>query len=309
MTEKRSILVTGATGMQGGATVEALLQEGFAVRALVRDPESAAAKALAAHGVALAKGNFDDTTSLEQAMVGAYGVFSMQNVSPPHDPGAEIRHGGHLAAAAEKAGVQVFVHTSVARAGRQTEFVGWAEGRWPVAYWNGKSGVNDLVRASSLPHWTILKPAYMLENFLPPKAAWMYPGLTGRVIETAMGPEARLDVLAASDVGRLAAAAFADPARFSGQEIDLAVAKVTMAEIAALISAATGKAVSAQSLPPDVLIAKGYFPGLVDSQIWATLEGYQVDLARAASFGVTLGTPQDWVSRHAQRFDFAEQEA
>lgn len=304
MVQVETVLVTGATGMQGGATVDALLAQGTTVRALVRDPQAAAAVALGARGVALRQGSFDDEASLIAAMQGVQGVFSMQNVSPPDDPGREIRHGASLVAAARKAGVQVFVHTSVARAGRQHEFAGWAEGRWPEGYWNGKSGVNDLVRASGLPHWTVLKPAYMLENFLPPKVAWMYPGFRGRVIETAMAPDAPLDVLAASDLGRFAAAAFADPARFAGQEIDLAAARVTMGELASYFSAATGETIVAQSLPPEELVARGYAPGLVDSQLWATVEGYRVDLARAASFGVALESPQDWALRNRARFRF-----
>lgn len=304
MANERTILVTGATGMQGGATVDALLESGFSVRALARDPRSGAAQALAERGVAVHQGSFDDPASLRSAMAGAWGAFSMQNVSPPNDPEAEIRHGRALVEAALAAGIKMFVHTSVARAGRQAEFAGWAEGRWPLGYWNGKSGVNDVVRASGLPHWAIIKPAYMLENFLPPKAGFMYPGLKVRGrIETAMAPDARLDVIAASDVGLMAAAAFADPARFDRQEVDLAVARVTMAEMAEAISEVTGKTVLAETLSPDELTARGYHAGLVDSQVWATLEGYQVDLARAASFGVPLESPPDWISRNRTRFD------
>ena len=304
MSKDQLILVTGATGMQGGETVKALLESGFKVRALVRDPQSAVAQALQERGVELAQGSFDDVQRLDAAMQGAYGVFSMQNVSPPDDTGAEIRHGGNLIAAAKEAGVQVFVHTSVARAGKQTEFAGWADGMWFADYWNSKSGVNDLVRASGLPYWTVLKPAYMLENFLPPKVDWMYPGLHTRVIETAMQPQTRLDVLSATDVGRFAAAAFADPARFHGEEIDIAAAKVTMDEMAEAISAATGDTVVAHSLPRDELVAKGYFAGLADSQVWSDTEGYRVDLARVALFGIAMESPQSWAKRNRDRFRF-----
>lgn len=304
MSQGFTILVTGATGMQGGATVTALLAAGFTVRALTRDPQSATAQALAARGVQLAQGGFDDRDSLIQAMRGAAGVFSMQNVSPPDDPSTEVRQGRNLVEAALQTGVSHFVHTSVARAGRQTEFAGWGAGRWPALYWDGKSGVNDVVSASGLPLWTILKPAYMLDNFLPPKAAHMYPGLRRRLIETAMAPDARLDVLSASDVGRFAAAAFANPDRFHGEAIDLAAAKVTMPEMAALISAATGETVTARTLSVEELVAKGYLPGLCDSQVWATLEGYQVDLERAASFGVAFDTPEQWAQRNRDRFQF-----
>jgi uncharacterized protein YbjT (DUF2867 family) len=303
--QDRTILVTGATGAQGGAAVDALLAEGFCARALVRDPRSAAACALGDKGVELAQGNFNDSASLQAAMQGAYGVFSMQNVSPTVDPSSEVRHGGNLIEAAKASGLRMFVHTSVARAGRQTEFAGWAQGRWNAAYWNAKSAVNDLVRTSGLPEWVILKPAYMLDNFLPPKVAFMYPSFAGRVIETAMGPDVRLDIIAANDIGRFAAAAFIDPSRFSGEEIDLAAGNVTMPEMAQYISAATGQTVKAICLKPEKLIGKGYLPGVVDNQIWATIEGYRVDLDRAASFGVTFESPAAWANRSREQFRFA----
>jgi uncharacterized protein YbjT (DUF2867 family) len=302
--QDRTILVTGATGAQGGGTVDALLAEGFCARALVRDPRSAAACALGDKGVELAQGNFDDSASLQAAMQGAYGVFSMQNVSPPDDIGAEVRHGAKLVEAALAAGVEVFVHTSVARAGRQTEFVGWSKGRWNEAYWNAKSAVIDLVRASGLPGWVILKPAYMFDNFLPPKVAFMYPSFAGRVIETAMGPDVRLDMLSAKDLGRFAAAAFVDSSRFLGEEIDLAAASVTMPEMAQYIGEASGHKVKAIFQQPETLIAKGYLPGVVDNQIWATAEGYRVDLDHAASFGVPFESPAAWANRNREHFRF-----
>lgn len=305
MATDRLILVAGATGAQGRATVDALLKTGWRVRALVRDPRSANATALRRNGVELAQGEFDDVGSLRSAMSGAHGAFSMQNVSPPDDPGRELRHGRKFVETALEAGIQILVHSSVARAGRQKEFSGWAHGRWPENYWNSKSGVNDLVRAAGPTKWVIIKPAYLLENFLPPKAAFMYPGLERRLIETVMGSDVRLDVVSARDVGRVVAAAFADPVRFAGQEIDLATASVTMPELAQYIAAATGQLVKAVSLPPQSLIENGYSPGVVDNQIWATDEGYQVDLVRAASFGVSLESPAEWASRNRDNFRFA----
>ncbi|MDP9798670.1 uncharacterized protein YbjT (DUF2867 family) [Catenuloplanes nepalensis] len=89
---KAKVLITGATGMQGGAAVQALLRAGHPVTAFVRDPSSAAAQALAGHGVALAAGDLDDAASLEAASAGHDAVFSMQMPGvDPADPGAEQR--------------------------------------------------------------------------------------------------------------------------------------------------------------------------------------------------------------------------
>ncbi|MEC3996559.1 NmrA family NAD(P)-binding protein [Actinacidiphila sp. DG2A-62] len=64
------VLVTGATGNQGGAVARALLAEGRPVRALVRDPSSAAARALATAGATLVRGDLDDSASLKEAVTG-----------------------------------------------------------------------------------------------------------------------------------------------------------------------------------------------------------------------------------------------
>lgn len=296
------ILVTGATGAQGGAVIDVLLDAGLAARALVRDPSSAASRALAARGVELARGDFDDEASLERAMRGAGGVFSVQLPPPPGDPDAELRTGRKLIDAARKAGVDTFVHTSVARAGDQESFIGWNEGRWWPGYWNGKSGVNAMVRAAGFSHWTILKPAFMMENYIPPKAAWMFPLLSQGMVNTAMAKGAKLDLVAATDVGRVAVAAFSDPARFDGQEIDLAAQSLDTDEIAAVIADVTGKPVVARHMTPEEAIAAGNHAGLVSSQQWASVEGYKVDIARAHAFGVALESFADWARRHRDDF-------
>src|SRR5512145_1378893 len=78
-TEKPIILVTGATGKQGGATARALLGRGHRVRALTRHPDGEKARALAALGVEIVKGDFDDPASLRRPLDGVWGMFSVQN--------------------------------------------------------------------------------------------------------------------------------------------------------------------------------------------------------------------------------------
>src|SRR5690242_15778847 len=124
-----TILVTGATGAQGGATARELLAAGYRVRLLTRNPASPAAGALTALGAEAARGDMDDAASLAEAMRGAYGVFSVQ-LPDTAGTDAERRHGRALVDAARAAGVQHFVHTSVCEAGRHTGFPRWEEGYW-----------------------------------------------------------------------------------------------------------------------------------------------------------------------------------
>ena len=78
MANKR-ILVTGATGAQGGALIPLLLEQGFAVRALTRNPDKPSARALYHRGVEVVAGDLDDSVSLQLACKDCYGVFAVQN--------------------------------------------------------------------------------------------------------------------------------------------------------------------------------------------------------------------------------------
>lgn len=292
-------LITGATGLQGGAVAAALVAAGAPVRALVRNPASRAAIALAARGIELAKGDFEDASSLLDAMAGVRGVFSVQR--PPTDPGdpdSEIRAGRALIAAARRVGVHTFVHTSVARVGDQRNFIGWQEGRWWNAYWNSKSAVNDAVREAAFPAATILKPAYMMDNFATPRmVAVAFPKLKNGCIETQLDATTRLDMIAAEDVGHFAAAALQDPRRFNGMSIDLAADSLTMTEVAAILQDIKGVPVKAVFTSVAAALDAGANPELVRSYEWDDVEGYKVDIQALSTYW-PLMTFREWATRH-----------
>ncbi len=148
------ILVTGATGQQGGAVARHLLEEGWKVRALVRDPKKDTAQALAKQGAELVQGDLYDSASLDKALEGMYGAFSVQNFWLP-DVGyeGEIKQGKLFANAANEAGIQHFVYSSVGAAHRgmgQKHF----ESKWII---------EQYVKELGLPH-TILRPAAFMDN-------------------------------------------------------------------------------------------------------------------------------------------------
>lgn len=297
------VLVTGATGKQGGAVVRALLQAGRSVRALTRDPHSAAALSLTAQGVEVFKGDFNDPSSLDAALAGVDGVFSMQMGSHPGDPETEILTGKALVEAAHRAGVRVIVHTSVARAGDQENFIGWNEGRWEPLYWQNKAAVNEMVKTQGFHHWVILKPAMIMENLVPPMVENMYPSLRERgQFETAIDADTRIDWIAAQDIGAFAAAAFADPERFHGHEIDLAAESVTLVELAAKIAGTTGKPVSAVTLSKEESLAQPYGELGYKHESWNNVEGYKVDLDAVRSWGVPLTTLDQFIKQNQDRF-------
>lgn len=299
---KPLILVTGATGAQGGATARALLAEHFRVRFLTRNPDSPAAVALVAAGAEAVAGDMEDAASLASAVAGASGVFSVQ-IPDAAGTDAERRHGFALIEAAKAAGVTHFVHTSVCEAGKHTAFPRWGNDYWWQKYWTDKWDVEEAVRSAGFNHWTVLKPAFMMDNFAQPKARYMFPHLQQGQIITALGPATRMQLVAADDVGRLAHAAFKDPQHFSGKNIDLAVEALTMEEVADALSQALGKPVSAQSVSPGQAVEAGLFAGWVRSQEWTNEVGYRADIPALnqalGDRGIVLTPFATWIERHA----------
>ena len=291
------VLVTGATGTQGGAAAREMLAAGFPVRVLSRNPGGAAAQALARLGAEVVQGDYEDLPSLESACRGAAGVFSVQR--PDADGSdSERRHGFALIEAARKAGTRHFVHTSVCEAGKHASFPRWESGYWYQKYWTDKWDIEERVRAAGFERWTVLKPAFMMDNYAEPKAERMFPQLRQGEILTAFPPDTRLQLIAGDDVGAFARAALVEPARFDRQNIDLAAEALTMTEVAAILSRHCSRPVRARSATPKEVKAAGQFPGWVRTQEWIGEVGYRADIGALAPWGVALTSFDSWVQQH-----------
>jgi len=291
-------LVTGATGTQGAATAHALLASGHPVRLLVRKPETPAAQALGMLGAELVRGEFDDRDSLISAMRGVNAVFSV--LRPDSDRSdSERRHGYALIEAARAVGVRHFVHTSVCEAGRHTHFPRWESGYWYRKYWTDKWDVEEAVRGAGFERWTILKPAFLMDNYAQPKAATMFPHLRAGRITTALLPQTRMQLIAADDVGAYARAAIAEPARFDRRSIGLAAEALSMPQVAEVLSRTLRKRVRAETVSPEEARTSGLAAGWVRSQEWTNEVGYRADIEALRADGIALTAFATWVERHA----------
>lgn len=295
------VLVTGATGRQGGATVRALRAAGVPVRALVRDPATERARAVAALGVELVTGDLHDRASVTRAAEGARAVFSVQMpavTAEGFDFEGEVTQGVNLVEGARAAGVPQFVHTSVTGAGQHTETPGWAEGRWASMEptMGAKSAVQDRVRAAGFPHWTLLKPGFFMENFLP-SAAYLFPrGVAGGLVSV-LRPETRLSLVAVDDIGAAAAAAFGEPERFAGVELELASDHLSMTEIAEVLSRALGTPLSAPQMTEREALAAG-MPAMGASLAWLNVAGQPGRPRYARELGIPLTSFERWAHAH-----------
>ncbi|WP_306207203.1 NmrA/HSCARG family protein [Actinoplanes sp. RD1] len=290
-------LVIGATGNQGGATARALLAAGRPVRALVRDPGAPRAKELAARGAELVTGDLDDRSSVEAAVTGATSVFSVAVLSLA-DAGtdAERDRGLRLVEAARRQGVEQFVHTSVSGAGAFHRSVpGYGTGRWNDHYWDSKAAIDEAVRDAGFAHWTVLRPATFMENLLawsPMFGDWAAEG----VFVTSYAPDTALSWIAVDDIGAVAAAAFAEPGRLDGRELELAGDLLTMTQLAATLTDVLGRPVTAPVLSTEDALARGMAPYMVQAMDHLDAAGQPARPGHAAALGFRLTDLRAWAA-------------
>src|SRR5918997_1651313 len=230
----RLILVSGATGQQGGAVARSLLERGFGVRALTRDPEKSEAKELAGLGAEVASVDLDDRASIERVLDGVHGVFSVQQFFEAGYEG-EVRQGVQLADAAKAAGVDHYVYSSVGSAHRETG----------IPHFDSKFEVEEHVRASGVPY-TVLRPVYFMQNW-----EMMREPILGGTLPQPLDPQKPFQMVAAEDIGVFAAMAFENPDEWVEREVDLAGDELTMPDIADTFSRVIGGQVDYFQTPWD----------------------------------------------------------
>lgn len=299
--ETAPVLVTGATGKQGGATVHALLTAGVPVRALVRDPATGPARTVAALGAELVAGDLRDRESITRAAKGATSVFSIQQApltASGFDFAGEFDQAVNLLKGARAAGITQFVHTSVSGAGRHTEIPGWSEGRWDAVApsLDTKHAIEEQVRAAGFARWTILKPGFFMENFLPDMAFLFPRGISGGLVSV-LKPDTRLSLTAVADIGRAAAAAVADPERFDRVELELASDYLSMTEIAEVLSDALGTPLTAPDMTEEQAVAAG-MPPMGASHAFMNIEGQPARPEYARALGIPLTGFASWAQQH-----------
>jgi len=233
--ESTQVLVVGATGNQGGAVVDHLLDsdEQFDVYGLTRDATSDAAEALSARGVTMVEGDLDVPSSLRGPVGDADAVFAVTNFWTQGYDG-QIEQGKTVATVAAEEGVDQFVFSGV---GSHDEDTG-------VPHFDSANEIAEHVRDLDLP-WTILKPVFFFENF----EAFAEDVVEDGQIALPLAEGVGLQMVSNDDVGHAAAVALANPDEFVGEAIDLAGDENTLAETAEVLSTVTGVDVEPVHVP------------------------------------------------------------
>jgi uncharacterized protein YbjT (DUF2867 family) len=277
---ERLVLVSGSTGNQGGAVARALLERGFPVRALTRDPEKPEAQALTERGTEVVQGDLEDRTSIDQALEGVYGVFSVQNFwEVGYD--REVQQGTTLADAAKAAGVQHVVYSSVGSAYRGTG----------ISHFDSKWEIEKHVRQNELPY-TILRPVFFMQNW-----EMMRDQILDGTLAQPLDPDKPLQQLNVENLGAFAAMAFENPDGWIGREVDLAGDELTMPEAAEAFSLVTGREVSYYQVPWDQFREQMGEEYAVMYE-WFNDVGYEADILALRSEYPELTTLEQYLRGH-----------
>ncbi len=250
MNNMKIILVTGATGGQGGSVARALLKESkFQVRILTRDINSQKALVLQRAGAEIVKGDLGDKESLLAAMKDCYGVFGVTNFWEHFDK--EYQLGKNLIDAVHQSGIQHFVFHTLAN------YHTLSKGKYRVPHCDIKAELEAYTRSLQLPA-TFVNIAFYYENFNN-----FFPlqkdNHGGYYFGFPQG-DTKLAAASVEDLGGIVAPLFNNPGEYIGRTVGVVGADHTCDEYATILSKVLNKNIYYTYVPRNVYAAYN-FPG------------------------------------------------
>ena len=284
MSDENVVLVTGGTGSQGGATVTHLLAaKKVRVRVLTRNLESQKAKNLAARGVELVKGDFDDVASLRAALAGVSAAFSVQQWTEKGGTAAEELHGKRFADAVKASGSPHLVYSSAEGVERKSG----------LAHYESKWAIEQHIRDLGLPA-TILRPVGFMDAF---GASAIPRGMFLGIFKANFGPTLPIQFVATYDIGWFAARALEEPEKYAGRVIPLAGDQLSINDIVRTFKPVTGRKPWVAPIP--AFLAKRAMPKeFLDMFTWIREKGFKADIAQVRREYPQLLTFAGWVKKY-----------
>ena len=296
MSEKETILVTGATGAEGGGVVRHLLKAGkFNVRCLTRNPESEKARALQTEGAEIVRGDLDKPESLASAMKDCYGVFGITNFWDHFEK--ESFHGKNLIDAVKESGIRHFVFSTLPYAHKLSEW------KLEVPPFDLKARMEDYARSLKLPA-TYAHVAFYYENFLnffSPKlqedGSFMFGFPQG---------ETSLAAVAVDDIGAVIAMIFHRPGEFLDKTVGIVGDDLPCSQYAEIMSRVLGKKIIYRYIPREVFAKLGFLGAEDLANIFEYnrlfIPNRQADLEQSLSLYPDLKRFESWVEANKDKF-------
>ena len=280
---KRTVLVAGATGQQGGSVARTLLKDGHKVIGISRNENSPKAEALKQLGVDVLSADYSDHAGMVEIMSGVDTVFAM---TTPFEGGmdAEIQQGKNLAKAAMFAEVGHFIFSSVGDADRATG----------IPHFDSKYEVEKYLQTCSMPH-TIVGPAYFMDNLFFP---FNIEALNEGTLKMAMPGDRVLQQIALEDIGRFVALVVNEREDWFGQRINISGDELSGDEATRILSKVLGREIKYVGFDPQIMREQSEDMALMYQ--WFIDEGYTADLGSLKSYGFLSfeqwAAKQDWLT-------------
>jgi len=291
----KRVLIIGATGAQGGSVASHLLNRArFDVRALTRNPHSAAAQKLRSRGAEVVHGELADRATLRAALRGVDAVFGVTSFWEHFEK--EPEHGRNLINAVAGADVEHFVFSSLPSVAR------WSNDELQCPHFDQKFELQEYARSLGIPS-TFVHVAFYYDNFFtffPPQkngdGAWHFGFNQGEV---------PLAGVAAEDVGGVVATIFEQPEESIGKIVGIAGDDLTPAQYAEAMSRASGRTILYDYIPREVF-ATFPFKGAADLADMFEFNRRRypnraADVQQSRALYPRMQTFEQWVSRRGDR--------
>ena len=268
MSQKKIIVVFGATGAQGGGLAHAILNDknsDFSVRAVTRDVTSDKAKELASLGAEVVAGDVDDMESLKAALAGAYGAYFVTFFWAHFSPEKEMSEAKNMAMAAKEAGLKHVIWSTLEDVRKyvplEDDRIPTLNGKYKVPHFDGKGESDQYFIDAAVPV-TFLVTSFYWENLIyfgmGPKR-----GEDGKLSITFPLGNKKMSGMAAVDIGKCAYGIFKEGETLIGKRIGIAGDQLTCTGMAGALSKAIGEEVTYHEVTPDQYRSFG-FPGADD---------------------------------------------
>ncbi|KAI0701906.1 NAD(P)-binding protein [Cerioporus squamosus] len=226
---RKLILVVGATGAQGLAVIDKLLEpcadgnpSPYAVRALTRDPDSRRARELASRGVECVKGAFDDLPSVSRALSGVYGAWVNTDgftVGEQKEVWAGIRI---FELAKQNGAVKHYVWSSLDYSLKAGEY----DSQYRCEHYDGKARVADWMRSQPSDvdgmSWSIVTSGPYMDMLFNMMFGPLKRRADGTAVFASPVRDGHVPMIALSDLGFFARYAFDNRETTSGRELKIA---------------------------------------------------------------------------------------
>jgi len=292
-----TILVVGATGMQGGGVARHLLRRGtFNVRCMTRRSDSESAKVLQHQGAELIQADLDNPASLKRAVHNCTAVFGVTNFWEAYL--REYDQGVNLIDAAAEAGVGHLV-LSTLPSSRQM-----SGDRIALPHFETKAHTEQHAQLRNVP-FTFVHVAFYYENFLnyfPPRrqpdgsCSFGFP----------LG-DACLGAVAAEDIGGVVARIFETRKEFLTKTVEIIGDEMPAQAYAEIMSRILERKIGYAHIPRETYAALPFPAGRELADMFEFLRLYSPSRRKHISqcrqlFG-EMQTFEIWLERNLQKFN------